>query len=78
MSFLDPKVNNFDNTLECPLKNQNDILVDLVHFKLILSMYSIWSMKCRYDTKDALQYKSKHTKYVKLSKMVLKPLDIQK
>jgi predicted HAD superfamily hydrolase len=35
-------------------------------------------MKCRYDPKCAPQYKSKHTKYVKLSKKVFKPLDTQK
>jgi hypothetical protein len=31
-------------------------------------VYSIWSIKCRYDPKYTPQYKSKHTKYVKLSK----------
>jgi hypothetical protein len=35
-------------------------------------------MKCRFDPKHAPQYKSKHTKYVKLSKKVLFPLDTQK
>ena len=73
-----PKVNSFDNTHECPLRNQNDILDDPIPCKLILSVYSIWSMKCRYDPKYASQYKSKHTKYVKLSKIVLLPLDTQK
>ena len=35
-------------------------------------------MKCRYDPKYALQYKSKHTKHVKLSKKVRFPLDTEK
>jgi hypothetical protein len=35
-------------------------------------------MKCRYDPKYALQYKSKHTKHVKLSKKVRFPLDTKK
>ena len=77
-SFLDPKVNNLDNTFQCPLRNQNDILDDPIPSKLTLSVYSIWSMKCKYDPKYAPQYKSKHTKYVKLSKRVLKLLDTQK
>jgi hypothetical protein len=29
-SFLDPKVNNKDNTPKCPLRNQNDILDDQI------------------------------------------------
>ena len=62
----------------CPLRNQNDILDDPIPSKFTLSVYSIWSMKCRYDLKYASQYKSKHTKYVMLSKIVLKPLDTQK
>ena len=41
-------------------------------------VYSIWSMKCRYDPKYVSQYKSKHTKHVKLSKKVRFPLDTQK
>ena len=32
-------------------------------------------LNMEYDPKYASQYKSKHTKYVKLSKIVLKPLD---
>ena len=48
-SFLDPKVNNFDNTHGCPLRNQNDILDNPIPCKLTLSVYSIWSMKRRYD-----------------------------
>ena len=35
-------------------------------------------MKRRYDLKYTPQYKSKQTKHVKLSKMILKPLDTQK
>jgi hypothetical protein len=35
-------------------------------------------MKCRYDPKYASQYKSKHTKHVKLFKKVRFPLDTQK
>jgi hypothetical protein len=35
-------------------------------------------MKCRYDPKYVSQYKSKHTKHVKLSKKVRFPLDTQK
>jgi hypothetical protein len=35
-------------------------------------------MKCRYDPKYVSQYKSKHTKDVKLSKKVRFPLDTQK
>jgi len=35
-------------------------------------------MKCRYDPKYASQYKSKHTKHVKLSKKVRFLLDTQK
>ena len=77
-SFLDPKVNNEDSGPECPLRNQKDILDDPIPSKLTLSMYSIWSMKCRYDPKYASQYKSKHTKHVKLSKKVRFPLDGQK
>jgi hypothetical protein len=70
-SFLDPKVSNFDNTHECPLRNQNDILDNPIPCKLNLSVYSIWSINCRYDPKYAPQYKSKHTNYVKLSTLVL-------
>ena len=33
---------------------------------VFLLVYSIWSMKCRYDPKYASQYKSKHTKHLKL------------
>ena len=35
-------------------------------------------MKCRYDPKYVLEYKSKHTKHVKFSKKVSFPLDTQK
>jgi hypothetical protein len=35
-------------------------------------------MKCRYAPKYVSQYKSKHTKHVKLSKKVRFPLDAQK
>ena len=35
-------------------------------------------MKCRFDPKYASQYKSKHTKHVKLSKKIRFPLDAQK
>jgi hypothetical protein len=35
-------------------------------------------MKCRYAPKYASQYKSKHTKHVKLSKKARFPLDAQK
>ena len=59
-------------------KESNDILDDPIPFKLTLSVYSTWSMKCRYDPNYAPQYESKHTKYVKLSKIVFKPLDTQK
>ena len=55
-----------------------DIIDDLIPSKLTLSLYSIWRMKCRYDPKYDRQYKSNYTKYVKLSKKVLKPLDTQK
>ena len=55
-----------------------DILDDPIPSKLTLTVYSIWSMKCRYDPKYAPRYKSKDTKYVKLSKKILKPLDTQK
>ena len=58
--------------------SQNDFLDGHIPSKLTLSVYLIWSMKCRYDPKYAPQYKSKHTKHVKLSKKVLKPLDTQK
>jgi hypothetical protein len=34
--------------------------------------------ECRYDPKYASQYKSKHTKHVKLSKKIRFPLDTQK
>jgi hypothetical protein len=61
-SFLDPKVKNLDITFQCPLRNQKDILDDPIPSKLTLSVYTIWSMKCRYDPKYAPQYKSKHTK----------------
>ena len=71
LSFLDPKVNNFDNTHECPLRNQNDILNNPIPCKLTLLVYSIWNIKCRYDPKYAPQYKSKHTNYVELSNLVL-------
>ena len=54
------------------------MLDDPIPCKLTLSVYSKWSMKCWYDPKYAPQYKSKHTKYIKLSKIVLKPLDTQK
>ena len=37
-SFLDPKVNNFDNTHGCPLRNQNDISNNLIPCKLTLSV----------------------------------------
>ena len=67
-----------DSTPECPLRNQKDILDDPIPSKLTLSVYLIWRMKCRYDKKYAPQPKSKHTKYVKLWKKVLKPLDTQK
>jgi hypothetical protein len=40
-SFLDPKVNNFDNTHGCPFKNQNDILDNPIPCKLTLLVYSI-------------------------------------
>ena len=60
-SFLDPTVNNFDNIHGCPLRNQNDILDNPFPCKLTLSVYSIWSIKCRYDLKHAPQYKNKHT-----------------
>ena len=59
-------------------KESNDILDDRIPSKLTLSVYSIWSIKCRYDPKYAPQYKFKHTKYVKLSKTILKPVDTQK
>ena len=71
ISFLNPKVKDFDNTHGCPLRNQNDILDNPIPCKLTLSVYSIWSIKCRYDPKYVPQYKSKHTNYVKLSNLVL-------
>jgi hypothetical protein len=70
-SFLDPKVNNFDSTHECPLRNQNDILDNPIPCKLTWSVYSIWIINYRYHPKYASQYKSKHTNYVKLSNLVL-------
>ena len=48
-SFLDPRVNNFDDTHGCSLRNHNDILDNPIPCKLTLSVYSTWSMKCRYD-----------------------------
>jgi hypothetical protein len=65
-------------TPKCSLRNQTDILDDPIPSKLTLLVYSIWNMKCRYDPKYASQYKSKHTKHVKLSKKVRFPLDTQK
>ena len=60
-------------------KESNDIFDDPIPCKLTLSVQSIWSIKRRYDPKYASQYKSKHTKHVKLSKKVLFfPLDTQK
>ena len=70
-SFLDPEVNNFDSTHGRPSRNQNDILNNPIPCELTLSVYSIWSIKCRYDPKYVPQYKSKHTNYVKLSNLVL-------
>ena len=69
-SFLDHKVNNFDNTHGCHVRDQNDVLDNPIPCKLTLSMYSIWSIKCRHDPIYAPQYKSKHTNYVKLSNLV--------
>jgi hypothetical protein len=70
-SFHNPKVKNFHNTHGCPSRNQNDILDNPIPCKWTLSVYSIWSINYRYDSKYAPQYKSKHTNYVKLSNLVL-------
>ena len=48
-SFLDTKVNNFANTHRSPLRNENDICDNPISCKLTLSVYPIWSTKCRYD-----------------------------
>ena len=55
-SFLDPNVNNFDNTHGCPLRNQYDILDNPIPCQLTLLVYSIYNIKCRYDPKYAWLY----------------------
>jgi hypothetical protein len=49
-------------------------------YSFYINFVGVLNMKyeCRYDPKYASQYKSKHTKHVKLSKKVLFPLDTQK
>ena len=70
-SFLNPRVNYSDINHKCSSRNQNDILDNPIPRKLTLSVYSLWNIKCRYDPKNATQYKSNHTNYVKLSTLVL-------
>ena len=56
-SCLNSKVNNFDTNHISTLRNQNDILDNLIPCKPTLSRYSLWNIKCRYDPKYAPHYK---------------------